>query len=89
MKEEEQIDRERERRKESARYRERECEERKKDRKKERKKERTKERKKDRNKNSGPEVEEIDFSLQEGNMEEFAWPSMKKTFWIIRSMIIY
>ena len=71
------------------------CEERKKDRKKERKKERTKkrkkertkeiknERKKDRNKNNGPEVEEIDFSLKEGSMEEFAWPSMKKTFWIM------
>ena len=63
--------------------------ERKKERTKKRKKERTKEikneRKKDRNKNNGPEVEEIDFSLQEGNMEEFAWPSMKKTFWIIRS----
>ena len=61
--------------------------ERKKERTKKRKKERTKEikneRKKDRNKNNGPEVEEIDFSLKEGSMEEFAWPSMKKTFWIM------
>jgi hypothetical protein len=91
MKEEEQIDREREIETQRKRkiQRERECEERKKDRKKERTKERKNERKNDRNKNGGPEVEEIDFSLKEGNMEEFAWPSMKKTFWIIRSMIIY
>ena len=87
MKEEEKIDRERDAKKAQDTDRERECEERKKERQKERKnerkKERTKERKKDRNKDNGPEVEEIDFSLKEGNMEEFAWPSMKKTFWII------
>ena len=83
MKEEEQIDRERETQRKRKIQRERESV------KKERKTERKNERKKDRNKNSGPEVEEIDFSLQEGNMEEFAWQSMKKTFWIIRSMIIY
>ena len=91
MKEEELIDRERDAKKAQDTERERESvkKERKIERKKERKKERTKERKnerkKDRNKNNGPEVEEIDFSLKEGNMEEFAWPSMKKTFWIIRS----
>ena len=89
MKGEELIDRERDAKKAQDTERERESvkKERKIERKKERKKERTKERKnerkKDRNKNNGPEVEEIDFSLKEGSMEEFAWPSMKKTFWIM------
>ena len=89
MKEEELIDRERDAKKAQDTERERESvkKERKKERTKKRKKERTKEikneRKKDRNKNNGPEVEEIDFSLKEGSMEEFAWPSMKKTFWIM------
>ena len=87
MKEEELIDRERERRKESARYREREGV--KKERQKERKNERKKERKKDRNKNGGPEVEEIDFSLKEGKHGRICLAKHEEDVLDHRSMIIY